>query len=107
MRCFEFGENVFEGIFIRRFPEPHVPTKGRVRLLLDPKMRSLIKKLPATVKGDALLQSATLMHQDSGRRILLAPEPPEWRDDKALVWVVSETREGEGRIPAVRLGRRR
>jgi len=89
MRCFEVAERAEAGIRIARFPEPHVPLKGHEPLMLDPKLTDLIHQIPKVLKGDLLLHTANLLLTGSAVRI--APEPPEWKDTKALVHVTTET----------------
>lgn len=88
MRCYEVKESVWPGIRIARFPEPHVPVLGREPLLLDQRFSNFIKEIPRELPGDLLLQTAVVM---TGREVRLAPEPPGWRDRKALVRVMTQT----------------
>ena len=92
MRCYEVTDHSRSGLWIARFPEPHVPVRGREPLLLDPKLTELIQAIPKEVEGDLLLDSAILLFQGGAPR--LAPEPPNWRDNKALVRVMTQTLNG-------------
>ena len=85
MRCFEVAECVKPGLRIARFPEPHVPMHRHDLIELEPKMDDLIRQVPGELKGDLVLRAAVVMLH--GQQVRLGPEPANWRDDKALVYV--------------------
>jgi hypothetical protein len=89
MHCFEVDERVKRGLRIARFPEPHIPVLGREPLLLDPKLTEFINAIPRELEGDLLIESAVVHFHGGAPR--LAPEPPNWRDTKALVRVTTQT----------------
>jgi hypothetical protein len=88
MKCFEVDEATKVGLRIARFPEAHVPIRGATPLLFDPKLAEFISEIPKEL-GELKVTNANLMLTD--RSIRLAPEPPEWKDSKALVRVTTQT----------------